>query len=189
MEKEKFYLTTTLPYVNAKPHIGFAMEIVRADVIARYQKLLGKDVFFNTGTDEHGQKIYDRARETGKEPQAYVDTYAGEFRKLITELGILPDIHFVRTTDEHHKKAAQEMWRRCFANGDIYKAQHSIKYCTGCELEKTNSELEEGKCPIHPTYEIELRDEENYFFRFSKYQEPLLNCMQTILILSCRIFA
>lgn len=174
MEKKNFYLTTTLPYVNAKPHIGFAMEILRADVIARYKKLQGFDVFFNTGTDEHGQKLYDNAVEANLDPQAYVDGFAAEFRKLIPELGITPDIHFVRTTDEHHKKAAQEMWRRCLANGDIYKAQHVVKYCKGCELEKTDSELEEGKCPIHPTYTIELRDEKNYFFRFSKYQEPLL---------------
>lgn len=174
MQKEKVYITTTLPYVNAKPHIGFAMEIVRADVYARYQKLLGKDIFFNTGTDEHGQKIYDNAIEKGMSPQAYVDEFASEFRKLIPELGILSEIHFIRTTDEHHKNSAQEMWRRCKANGDIYKAQHVVKYCKGCELEKTDSELEDGKCPLHPTYTIELRDEENYFFRFSKYQDVLL---------------
>lgn len=172
--KKKFYLTTTLPYVNAKPHIGHALEFVRADVTARYQKLLGKDVFFNTGTDEHGQKIYDKALEEGEDTQAYVDRYAAEFKKLLPELGILSDVHFVRTTDAHHVHAAQEMWRRCEANGDIYKAQQTVKYCKGCELEKTDSELEEGKCPLHPTYTIELRDEENYFFRFSKYQEPLL---------------
>jgi methionyl-tRNA synthetase len=174
MEKEKFYLTTTLPYVNAKPHIGFGAEIIRADAFARYQKFLGKDVFFNTGTDEHGQKIYDNALEAGVTPQEYVDGYTAKFKKLIPELGILPEVHFIRTTDAHHIHAAQEMWGRCFANGDIYKAQHVVKYCKGCELEKSDSELEEGKCPIHPTYTIELRDEENYFFRFSKYQEPLL---------------
>lgn len=177
---EKFYLTTTLPYVNAKPHVGFATEIVRADAIVRYQKLCGKDVFFNTGTDEHGQKIYDNARDAGLEPKQYVDGFAAEFQKLIPELGILSEIHFIRTTDEHHKQAAQEMWRRCMSNvdeqgrSDIYKDRHTIKYCKGCELEKTDSELEDGKCPIHPTYTIELRDEENYFFRFSRYQEPLL---------------
>lgn len=174
MHTEKYYLTTTLPYVNAKPHIGFAMEIIRADVVARYHQSLGKDIFFNTGTDEHGQKIYDKAIEEGKSPQAYVDGFAESFKALIPELGILPQIHFIRTTDAHHQAAAQEMWRRCSANGDIYKAQHKIKYCKGCELEKTDSELADGKCPLHPTYEIEIRDEENYFFRFSKYQEPLL---------------
>jgi methionyl-tRNA synthetase len=171
---EKFYITTTLPYVNANPHIGFATELIRADAIARYQEILDKDVFLNTGTDEHGQKIYDNAVATGIDPQSYVDGFATEFKKLIPVLGILPDVHFIRTTDEHHKYAAQEMWRRCEANGDIYKAQHEVKYCTGCELEKTDSELVDGKCSLHPTYEIELRNEENYFFRFSKYQEPLL---------------
>ena len=179
MQKEKVYITTTLPYVNAKPHIGFATEIIRADVFARYQKILGKDVFFNTGTDEHGQKIYDKAIEAEKTPQEYVDGYSAEFKKLIPALGISPDIHFIRTTDEHHKKAAQEMWRRCVANGDIYKAQHAVKYCKGCELEKTESELEGGKCPLHQNYDIEVREEENYFFRFSKYQEILLELYRT----------
>lgn len=175
---KQIYITTTLPYVNANPHIGFATELIRADVIARYQKNLGNDVFFNTGTDEHGQKIYDNAIVAGIDPQMYVDGYALEFKKLIPTLAIFPDIHFIRTTDIHHKKAAQEMWLRCFQNGDIYKAQHEVKYCKGCELEKTDSELVEGKCPIHPTYEIEIRNEENYFFKFSKYQEPLLKLYQ-----------
>ncbi len=172
--KEKFYITTTLPYVNSNPHIGHASELLRADAIARYQKITGKEVFFNTGTDEHGQKIYDKSVEEGTDTQAYVDRYADEFKKLIPELGILPEVHFVRTTDAHHVRSAQEMWRRCSLNGDIYKAQQVVKYCKGCELEKTDSELEDEKCPLHPTYTIELRDEENYFFRFSKYQEPLL---------------
>ena len=174
MERKKFYITTTLPYVNAKPHIGFATEIVRADAIARYQKLMGKEVFFNTGTDEHGQKIYDNAIAAGKSPQKYVDHYAAEFQKLIPGLGISEDIHFIRTTDSHHKKAAQEMWRRCEANDDIYKATQTIRYCIGCELEKTDSELENEKCPLHPNLELEVREEENYFFRFSKYQDKLL---------------
>lgn len=169
------YITTTLPYVNSAPHIGFATELVRADAYARYQKMMGHEVFFNTGTDEHGQKIYDKALEEGLEPQAFVDGLAEEFKRLLPELGILPETNFVRTTDEHHKRAAQEMWRRCRDNGDIYKANHQVRYCKGCELEKTDSELEDGKCPLHPTYEIEVRDEENYFFKFSKYQQPLLD--------------
>lgn len=173
-KKEKFYITTTLPYVNSKPHIGHATEIIRADTFARYQKILGKEVFLNTGTDEHGQKIYEKAQEEGVDTQAFVDGLAEEFKELLPKLGILSEIHFIRTTDEHHKKAAQEMWRRCKANGDIYKADHQVKYCKGCELEKTDSELEDGKCPFHPNNEIEIRQEENYFFRFSKYQEPLL---------------
>lgn len=173
-QKTPKYITTTLPYVNSKPHIGFATELVRADAFARYQKQLGNEVFLNTGTDEHGQKIYDKAQEEGLDTQAFVDGLAEEFKKLLPELGVLPEVHFIRTTDEHHKKAAQEMWRRCAANGDIYKAEHQVKYCKGCELEKTDSELVDGKCPWHPNNDIEIREEENYFFRFSKYQEPLL---------------
>lgn len=168
-----FYLTTTLPYVNAEPHIGFGLEIVAGDVISRYQRLLGKEVIFNTGTDEHGQKIYQKAIEANVSPQAYVDKYAAKFHELKEQLN-LSYTHFIRTTDEHHVAAAQEFWRRCDANGDIYKKLYSVKYCVGCELEKTESELVDGRCPLHPDRELELREEENYFFRFSKYQEPLL---------------
>ena len=169
-----FYLTTTLPYVNADPHIGFALEIVHADIIARYRALLGDEVFFNTGVDEHGVKIYRKAQEEGKETQAYVDEYAEKFKQLKEKLELYPGLHFIRTTDPQHKLAAQEFWRRCAANGDIEKKFYKTKYCVGCELEKTDSELVGGKCPIHPNLEIEIREEENYFFKFSKYQEPLL---------------
>ena len=169
-----FYITTTLPYVNAEPHIGFAFELVSADIIARYKKLQGHEVFFNTGTDEHGVKVYRKAMEEGKEPQPYVDEYAEKYRALITALGISSDIHFIRTTDQVHKKAAQELWRRCKASGDVYKKKYRIKYCVGCELEKTESELQNSRCPVHPNLELEIRDEENYFFRLSKYQERLL---------------
>ncbi|MEX1027894.1 MAG: methionine--tRNA ligase [Candidatus Paceibacterota bacterium] len=169
------YITTTLPYVNADPHVGFAMELVRADAVARYKQLMGCDVFFNTGTDEHGAKIHEKATEQGIEPQAYVDTAVTRFKDLIGALGILPEVHFIRTTDEHHMKSAQAFWRRCSANGDIYKGTYEIKYCVGCELEKTESDLDEnGCCPIHPTRELEMREEENYFFRFSAYAERLL---------------
>ncbi|MBI4086830.1 methionine--tRNA ligase [Candidatus Kaiserbacteria bacterium] len=172
----KFYITTTLPYVNAKPHIGFALEIVQADVIARYKKLMGYEVFFNTGTDEHGQKIYDKALEEGKDPQAYTDEYAEKFRVLKDALGLDGEtLHFIRTTDPHHKHAAQVFWQRCAENGDIYKKLYKIKYCVGCELEKTDSELEDGHCPLHPSQELQVREEENYFFRFSKYQQALLD--------------
>ncbi|OGG79358.1 methionine--tRNA ligase [Candidatus Kaiserbacteria bacterium RIFCSPLOWO2_01_FULL_54_13] len=170
-----FYLTTTLPYVNAEPHIGFALEIVHADILARYHVLLGDEVFFNTGTDEHGIKIYRKAQEEGKDPQAYTDKYAGKFRSLKEKLNLYPDLHFIRTTDPHHKSAAQEFWRRCKASGDIERKLYKTKYCIGCELEKTDSELVDGKCPIHPNLEVEVREEENYFFRFSKYQKPLLD--------------
>ena len=168
-----FYITTTLPYVNADPHIGFALEIIQADAIVRYQRLLGKDVFYNTGTDEHGLKIYRKAQEVGIEPQTYCDEYAAKFRDL-ARLLTLDTPTFIRTTDEYHVRAAQEFWKRCDAGGDIYKKNYQVKYCVGCELEKTDSELTGDKCPIHPTYELELIDEENYFFKFSKYQDKLL---------------
>ncbi len=172
--KKKFYITTTLPYVNAAPHIGFALEIIQADIIARYEALRGADVFFNTGTDEHGMKIYRNAQEAGQDPQAYTNEYAEKFRALIPKLGISPDVHFIRTTDPNHVAAAQEFWSRCALNGDVYRKTYRVKYCVGCELEKTDSELVDGKCPVHPNLELELIEEENYFFKFSRYQEPLL---------------
>jgi len=151
------------------------MEIVRADVITRTKKLQGFEVFFNTGTDEHGQKIYQKAIETNKSPQEYVDEWAEKFRGLIDLLQISKDVHFIRTTDDWHVRAAQEFWKTCDKNGFIYKKSYQIKYCVGCELEKTDSELVDGKCPIHPNNEIELRDEENYFFKFSSFQKQLLD--------------
>lgn len=168
----KYYITTTLPYVNADPHIGFALEIIQADALARLHRLFGDEVVFNTGTDEHGQKIYKNAVEAGMDPKAYCDVYAAKFDGLKQALN-LTYTHFIRTTDEHHVAAAQEFWRRCAAAGDIYKARYQVKYCVGCELEKTDSELENGICPIHPKLTIEARDEENYFFRWSKYGEAL----------------
>lgn len=174
MKKQTFYLTTTTPYVNAAPHIGFALEIVAADVIARYQQLLDKEVVFNTGTDEHGQKIYQKALENNQQPQDYVDEYAPKFDNLKTLLN-LSYTNFIRTTEDHHKKAAQEFWRHCDANGYIYKSEYKTKYCVGCELEKTDSELVDGKCHLHPTRELEIREEENYFFKFSAFQQQLLD--------------
>lgn len=171
--KNNFYITTTLPYVNADPHIGFAMEIIEADVLARLHRLLGENVIFNFGTDEHGQKIYQKAIAQGITPQEYVDEYAAKFDDLKKALNLSYD-KFIRTTDTHHIKAAQEFWRICKANGHIYKKKYQIKYCVGCELEKTDSELVNGKCPLHPNQEIELRDEDNYFFKFSEFQEKLL---------------
>ncbi|MBU0576407.1 methionine--tRNA ligase [Patescibacteria group bacterium] len=174
MPRDTFYLTTTLPYVNAAPHIGFALEIVAADVIARYQRLINKEVVFNTGTDEHGQKIYQQALENNQDPQAYADEYAVKFDDLKKLLN-LSYTNFIRTTSPDHKAAAQEFWRRCDANGYIYKSKYKTKYCVGCELEKTDSELEDDKCPLHPNNELDMREEENYFFKFSKFQKQLLD--------------
>lgn len=169
-----FYLTTTLPYVNADPHVGFALEIVQADAIARYRALLGDDVFFNTGTDEHGQKIYQRAQEEGKDAQVYTDEYAAKFRSLKETLGLSPELRFIRTTDAHHKAAAQEIWRRCAAAGDIYKKKYKGLYCVGDEMFLRESDLVAGRCPNHPNLVPQEIEEENYFFRLSVYQEKLL---------------
>lgn len=168
-----FYITTTLPYVNDKPHVGHALEFVQADALARSRRLRGDDVFFNTGTDEHGQKIYDKAVKEGRDVKEYVDFYAERFTALKEKLDLSYDA-FIRTTDEKHIQAAQEIWRRCEAAGDIYKKNYKTKYCVGCELEKTDSELVEGKCPIHPNLELQIVDEENYFFKLSKYKDALL---------------
>ena len=171
---KNFYITSTLPYVNNDPHIGFAMEIIRADIIARWKKQSGFDVFFNTGTDEHGQKLWNDARLAGKDTKEYVDFYAEKFKGLKELLLLSPDLKFVRTTDPHHEAAAIEFWKRCDKNGYIYKKIYSIKYCVGCELEKTESELVDNRCPLHPNKELELIEEENYFFKFSAFQEKLL---------------
>jgi methionyl-tRNA synthetase len=173
MTKKTFYITTTAPYVNADPHIGFALEIIQADVLARFHRQIGDQVAFGFGTDEHGLKIYRKALEAKKDPLKYCDEYAKKFDDLKKTLN-LSTTHFIRTTNELHLKAAQEFWNRCFKNGDIYKKNYRIKYCVGCELEKTDSELTDEKCPIHPNLEIENYQEENYFFRFSKYQKKLL---------------
>ena len=172
--RENFYITTTLPYVNADPHIGFALEIIQADVIARSKRQQGYRVFFNMGSDEHGVKILRKAQEANMDPKAYCDIYAAKFDNLKQALNVTYD-NFIRTTDEHHVAAAQEFWLRCQKNGDIYKKNYKIKYCVGCELEKTDSELEHGKCPIHPNLEVELIEEENYFFTYSNYQKKLLD--------------
>jgi methionyl-tRNA synthetase len=130
-------------------------------------------VVFNIGTDEHGTKIWEKAKEEGVTPQEFCDRMSEHFRNLKTLLDI-GYTNFIRTTDEYHVKAAQAFWRRCEARGDIYKKNYRAKYCVGCELEKTDSDLVNGKCPEHPNREIEIVEEENYFFRFSNYQAELL---------------
>ncbi len=174
MSKKSVYITTTLPYVNAEPHVGFAMEIIHADIIARFKKLSGYDVFFNTGTDEHGTKVWQAAQKARKGTQIYTDELAKKFEDLKELLGLEENLHFVRTTSTEHKRAAQEIWNRCKAGGFIDKKNYKIKYCTGCELEKTDSELVDGRCPIHPDQELEVREEKNYFFKFREFGAKLL---------------
>ena len=173
--KKTFYLTTTLPYVNAPLHMGHALEFVRADTIARYKKVTGFDVYFNTGTDEHGLKIFEKANEMGITPQAFVDQGFATFKEQLEMFGVTDDIHYIRTTDKHHEEAAQELWKRVEKNGYIYKKNYEAKYCVGCESEKTDSELDEkGECLIHPGRALELISEENYFFKYSAFGDMLL---------------
>ena len=173
MKKNSFYITTTIPYVNADPHIGFALELVQTDAIARYQRFLGKDVFFSTGTDEYGQKIWEASIKEGKNVQDYVDYYAQKFLELKEILNLSYD-NFIRTTSPEHLKAAQEFWRLCDTKGDIYKKIYRGLYCVGCEKFVTEKDLIEGFCSLHPNQKPEMVEEENYFFRLGNYKKRLL---------------
>ena len=172
MKRDTFYITTTLPYVNSDPHIGHAQEFVAADALARYWRLMGHAVFFNTGTDEHGQKIWEKSQEEGKDVQEYVDYYAGQFKKLNESLNLSYD-RFIRTTDADHVSAAQEFWKRCMDAGDIYKKKYSGLYCVGDEMFLRESDLVNGRCPNHPNIDPIMLEEENYFFALTKYQSYL----------------
>lgn len=175
MNNKNFYLTTTLPYVNAELHMGHALEFIRADVIARYKKLQGFDVFFNTGTDEHGTKILEKALEEGLEVKDFVDQNFLKFKESLKSFGMSEDLHFIRTTDDNHIRLAQEFWNRVYNNGYIYKKNYEAKYCVGCESEKTDSELNDsGFCPDHDGKELQIISEENYFFKYSSFGEKLL---------------
>ncbi len=178
MMSKSFYITTTLPYVNADLHMGHALEFVRADAIARYKKLMGYDVFFNTGTDEHGIKMLKVAQAEGMDPQSFVDQSFLKFKNSLSKFGMLSEaegLHYIRTTDEHHIKSAQEFWNRCNDNGYIYKKNYQTKYCVGCESEKTDGELINGECPDHPGRQLEIIEEENYFFKYSEFGVKLLD--------------
>ena len=144
----KFYVTTSIPYANANPHIGFSMEAVEADFLARYHRLIGDDVYFLTGTDEHGMKIHDTAEELGITPQEHVDNIAEKNRELKDLLNLTYD-DFIRTTSDRHKKGAQKLWMKLVEAGDIYKDKYEGYYCKGCEAYVTEKDLEEGKCPTH----------------------------------------
>ncbi len=167
----KYYITTAIPYANDNPHIGHAFLFLYADVMARYQRLTGKDVFFLIGTDEHGQKMYKAAKEKGKPVEEYCSEKSAVFLNLADQWNISND-DFIRTTEERHMKAAQKFWLAAVESGDIYKKKYSGLYCVGCEAYKTEKDLVDGKCPDH-LKEPEVLEEENYFFRLSKYQEPL----------------
>lgn len=172
--KKPFYLTTTLPYINAPLHMGHALEFIRADSIARYKKLLGYDVYFNSGTDEHGVKIFEKAKEEGLDVQDFLNKNFAIFKEQIKIFGLTEDINFIRTTDEKHVKIAQSFWTKVFENGYIYKKNYTAKYCVGCESEKTDSEIENGRCKDHPNMDLKEINEENYFFKYSAFGDKLM---------------
>ncbi|MBQ7548647.1 MAG: methionine--tRNA ligase [Clostridia bacterium] len=171
MEKEKFYITTAIAYTSRKPHIGNSYEIVMSDAIARYKRLQGYDVFFQTGTDEHGQKIEEIAKASGVTPQQHVDKVAGEIRNICDLLKITYD-NFIRTTDKSHERCVQKIFKKLYDQGDIYKSEYEGMYCTPCESFWTESQLVDGKCPDCGR-EVKPAREEAYFFRISKYQKQL----------------
>jgi methionyl-tRNA synthetase len=168
----KFYITTAIDYVNSRPHLGTAYEKVAADVIARYKRLAGFDTHFVMGNDEHSQNVFRRARELGEEPLAYCDRMEQEFRDVWRRLDVSFD-DFIRTTEPRHRAGVQELVRRMTAAGDIYEGHYEGWYCVSCEAFKQEKDLIEGLCPIHRTKPDWLR-EKNYFFRLSKYRDPLL---------------
>lgn len=168
---ERFFITTPIYYVNAKPHLGHAYTTIIADTMKRFQQMMGKETFFLTGTDEHGDKIVQAAEKNECSPQEYVDQISQLFKDLWPELGISND-HFVRTTDAAHKKVVQDVLQKVYDTGDIYFGEYGGHYCYGCERFYTEKELEDGLCPQHQT-KPEYIAEKNYFFKMSKYQEWL----------------
>ena len=171
MDKGKFYITTAIAYTSRKPHIGNSYEIVMTDALARYKRMQGYDVFFLTGTDEHGQKIENYAEAAGVTPKEYVDGVAGEIRGICDLLNTTYD-KFIRTTDDYHEKSVQKIFKKLYDQGDIYKGEYSGLYCTPCESFWTDSELVDGKCPDCGR-EVQPASEEAYFLKLSKYQKQL----------------
>lgn len=171
-DKGKFYITTAIAYTSRKPHIGNSYEIVLTDAIARYKRMLGYDVFFLTGTDEHGQKIEEYAKEAGITPKAYVDKVSGEIRGICDSLNTTYD-KFIRTTDDYHEKAVQKIFEKLYKQGDIYKSEYEGMYCTPCESFWTESQLDENGCCPDCHREVKKAKEEAYFLKLSKYQKQL----------------
>lgn len=177
MSKEKYYITTAIAYTSGKPHIGNNYEIVLADSIARYKRAEGYDVYFQTGTDEHGQKIELKANEAGVTPKEFVDKVAGQIKDMCDLLNISYD-HFIRTTDNYHEKQVQKIFKKLYDQGDIYKGSYEGLYCTPCESFWTESQLVDGKCPDCGR-EVKPAKEEAYFFKMSKYADRLIEHINT----------
>ena len=173
MEKRPYYITTAIAYASATPHIGNVYEIVLADAIARYKRFMGYDVFFQTGTDEHGQKIEEKAQKAGMEPQAYVDQVAGNIRNIWDLMNTSYD-KFIRTTDRDHERKVQRIFKKLYDQGDIYKGAYEGMYCTPCESFFTPSQLKDGRCPDCGG-EVKPAKEEAYFFKMSKYAPRLID--------------
>ncbi|MBR0540767.1 MAG: methionine--tRNA ligase [Clostridia bacterium] len=171
-DKGKFYITTAIAYTSRKPHIGNSYEIVLTDAIARYKRMLGYDVFFLTGTDEHGQKIEEYAKQAGVTPKQYVDKVAGEIREICDSLNTTYD-KFIRTTDDYHEKAVQKIFKKLYDQGDIYKSEYEGMYCTPCESFWTESQLDENGCCPDCHRPVKKAKEEAYFLKLSKYQKWL----------------
>ena len=175
--KEKYYITTAIAYTSSKPHIGNTYEIVLADAIARYKRLQGYDVYFQTGTDEHGEKIEKKALEAGITPQEYVDNVASEIKSIWDCMNTSYD-KFVRTTDKNHERVVQKIFKKMVDKGDIYLGEYEGLYCVPCESFWTESQLVNGKCPDCGR-EVELKKEDAYFFKLSKYQDQLMDYIET----------
>lgn len=174
---EKYYISTAIAYTSGKPHIGNTYEIVLADAIARYKRLQGYDVYFQTGTDEHGEKIQLKAQEKGVTPQEFVDSVASEIKGIWDIMNTSYD-RFVRTTDPHHEKIVQKIFKKMYDQGDIYLGKYEGLYCTPCESFFTESQLIDGKCPDCGR-EVQPKSEEAYFFRLSKYQDQLMDYIES----------
>ena len=177
MENKKFYMTTAIAYTSGKPHIGNTYEFVLADAIARYKRSQGYDVWFQTGTDEHGQKIELKAKEAGLEPQAFVDGIAAQVKEIADMMNTSYD-YFIRTTDDYHEKQVQKIFKKLYDQGDIYKGYYEGMYCTPCESFFTESQLVDGKCPDCGR-EVQPAKEEAYFFKMSKYADRLIEHINT----------
>ncbi len=177
MSKPKYYITTAIAYTSGKPHIGNTYEIVLADCIARFRRAQGYDVFFQTGTDEHGQKIELKAQEAGVSPKEYVDGVSNEIRRIWDLMNTSYD-KFIRTTDEDHERQVQKIFKKLYDQGDIYKGSYEGLYCTPCESFWTESQLVDGKCPDCGR-EVKPAKEEAYFFRMSKYADRLIDYINT----------
>ncbi len=176
MEKQKFYITTAIAYASRKPHIGNAYDIVLADMIARYKKMMGFDVYLMTGSDEHGQKIEEYAKAEGISPKAFVDNAAANIKAVWDSLNTEYD-KFIRTTDDYHEKTVQKIFTKLYEQGDIYKSTYEGKYCVPCESFYTESQLVDGKCPDCGREVIDSK-EEAYFLRLSKYQDKLMQYIE-----------